>query len=86
MDADADTTADVQRELLAAIRRLTDQIAVGPATLLRPDRAAAFLGVKLTKFNELVARPDGPKKRSLRGTPVYARADLEKYALKLKGA
>lgn len=49
--------------------------------LLYPNQAQQFLGIKTTKFYELVKLPDFPKPRNPLGKrPMYLRKELEKWA------
>ena len=49
--------------------------------LLYPNQAQQFLGIKATKFYELVKLPDFPKPRNPLGKrPMYLRKELEKWA------
>lgn len=49
--------------------------------LLYPNEARKFLGVKSTKFYELVKLPDFPKPRNPIGKrPMYLRSELEEWA------
>jgi len=52
--------------------------------LLYPNQAQKLLGVKATKFYELVKLPDFPKTRSPSGKrPMYLRDELEAWARNL---
>lgn len=52
--------------------------------LLHPKQAQEFLGVKATKFYELLQLPDFPKPRAPLGKrPMYLREELEGWVKNL---
>lgn len=48
--------------------------------LLYPNQAQKFLGVKATKFYELLQTQSFPKPRSTGKRPMYLRKELEEWA------
>lgn len=52
--------------------------------LLYPNQAAALIGVKTTKFYELIKLPDFPKARNPLGKrPMYVKQEIEEWAKNL---
>ncbi|BCA93800.1 hypothetical protein TUM19329_01610 [Legionella antarctica] len=58
-----------------------------PSLLLYPNEARNLLGVRTTKFYELVKLPDFPKPRNPLGKrPMYLRKEIEDWASNLTAA
>ena len=52
--------------------------------LLYPNQAALLIGVKTTKFYELIKLPDFPKPRNPLGKrPMYVKKEIEEWAKNL---
>lgn len=76
--------AEPASDVVILLLEIKELLTVGPPVLLRPRHAAAYLGIKVSTLNQLVAERKGPPKRKIGKATVYRRDDLAAWAAKQK--